>query len=76
MHHYISDITSSFPVNGRFTEKQAAIYNIVLKANRAVMSALKPGVSWVEMHLLAERVLLEGLKELGLIHGDIEDMLH
>ena len=40
------------------------------------MNALKPDVSWVDMHLLAERVILEGLKELGLIHGDVEDMLH
>jgi Xaa-Pro aminopeptidase len=58
VHHYASDITSSFPVNGKFTEKQAAIYNIVLKANREVMSALKAGSSWVSMQLLAERVIL------------------
>ena len=49
VHHYASDITSSFPVNGKFTEKQAAIYNIVLHANRAVMEKLRAGVSWVDM---------------------------
>ena len=50
VHHYASDITSSFPVNGKFTKKQADIYNIVLKANREVMANLKAGVSWVAMH--------------------------
>ena len=75
VHHYCSDITSSFPVNGKFTEKQAAIYNIVLKANREVMKNLKAGTSWVDMHLLAERVILTGLRDLGLVHGDIEEMI-
>ena len=58
-------------MNGKFTEKQSNIYNIVLKANRAVMAALHAGVSWVDMHLLAERVILEGLRDLGIVKGDI-----
>lgn len=58
MHHYCSDVTVSFPVNGKFTQKQAEIYNVVLNSNRAVMSALKPGVTYKEMHLLSERVTL------------------
>lgn len=74
VHHYCSDITSSFPVNGKFTQKQREIYEIVLKANRAVIEALKPGVSWVDMHLLSERVILQGLVDLGLISGDIDEM--
>ena len=73
--HYASDITTSFPVNGKFTPKQAEIYNIVLKANRDVMIHLKAGVSWVDMHLLAERVILQGLIDLGIISGDLEEML-
>ena len=73
--HYCSDITISFPVNGRFTEKQAAIYNIVLKACRAVHAKLAPGVCWVECHKLAERITLEGLVELGLLTGDVDEML-
>ena len=47
----------------------------MLKANRAVMAVLKPGVSWPDMQLLAERIILEGLKELGLVHGDVQEML-
>lgn len=75
VHHYVSDVTTSFPVNGRFTEKQKAIYNIVLKSNRAVMAVLKPGVNYRDMHLLGERTTLEGLKELGLVEGDVDEML-
>jgi len=72
---YSSDITCSFPVNGKFTQQQKDIYNAVLKANRAVQNAMKPGVSWVDMHLLADRVQLEELIKIGLIKGDIEKMM-
>lgn len=74
LHHYISDVTTSFPVNGKFTEKQRQIYNIVLAASRAVFSKAGPGVEWPEMHKLAERVVLEGLVGLGLLHGDVAEM--
>ena len=75
LHHYTSDVTTSFPVNGKFTEKQAQIYNLVLKASRAVFAKLAPGVDWMEMHKLSERVLLEGLVGLGLLTGDVDEML-
>lgn len=72
---YTSDITCSFPVNGKFTEKQKPIYNAVLKASRAVMGACKPGVSWRDMHLLADRIILEELINVGILKGDVEEML-
>jgi len=72
---YASDITCSFPVNGKFTEMQKNIYNAVLNSNRAVQAALKPGVSWVDMHLLADRVHLEELVKIGLIQGDVDEMM-
>lgn len=72
---YAADITCSFPVNGKFTEDQKLIYNGVLKARDAVIAAAKPGVSWKDMHLLANRVLLTSLKEGGLLVGDVEDMI-
>jgi len=72
---YASDITCSFPVNGKFTQDQKNIYNAVLKSNRAVENAMKPGVSWVDMHLLTDRVHLEELTKIGLIKGDIEEMM-
>ena len=56
-HNYASDITCSFPVNGKFTPAQSIIYNAVLDAQQQVFRALKPGVQWLEMHLLALRVM-------------------
>ncbi|XP_028392378.1 xaa-Pro dipeptidase-like isoform X1 [Dendronephthya gigantea] len=72
---YGSDITCSFPVNGKFTEKQKNIYEAVLRASRAVMAQVKPGISWPDMHRLAERVQLEALKEIGILKGNVDDMV-
>ncbi|XP_074645434.1 xaa-Pro dipeptidase-like isoform X2 [Tubulanus polymorphus] len=72
---YTSDITTTFPANGKFTEKQKVIYNAVLDANRSVFKACKPGVSWLEMHYLAERTILTHLKNNGIIVGDLDDMM-
>jgi Xaa-Pro dipeptidase len=73
---YASDITCSFPVSGQFTKEQRIIYEAVLDANRQVMKSVRPGVSWVDMHLLAERTQLEHLKAAGLIQGDIDEMMN
>ena len=72
---YTSDITCSFPVNGKFTPQQRLIYEAVLASSRAVMKALKPGVSWTDMHLLAEREALEAMKAGGLLVGDVNEMM-
>ena len=72
---YGSDITCTFPSNGKFNPKQKTIYEATLKSNRAVLHAVKPGVSWVDMHLLADRVILEELKKAGLLVGDVDEML-
>lgn len=72
---YAADITCSFPANGKFTKDQKLIYNAVLKARDAVIAAAKPGITWTDMHLLANRVMLTSLKEGGLLVGDVEDMM-
>ena len=74
-HGYASDITCTFPVNGRFTPEQRGIYETVLAANRAVQSAMRPGVPWPDMHRLAVRVLAERLRELGLVRGSLDELL-
>lgn len=74
-HCYASDITCSFPVNGKFSENDLLIYNAVLFAQIAVITAISPGVSWIDMHRLAERAILKSLKEGGLLVGDIDDMI-
>ncbi|XP_076448877.1 xaa-Pro dipeptidase-like isoform X2 [Babylonia areolata] len=72
---YGSDITCSFPCNGKFTEKQRQVYQAVYDASRAVMAACKPGVSWVDMHKVAERTTLEALKKMGVVQGDVDAMM-
>lgn len=72
---YAADITCSFPANGKFTKDQKFIYNAVLAARNAVCNAAKDGVSWVDMHLLANRVMVEKLKEGGLLKGDVDEMM-
>ncbi|XP_057468580.1 uncharacterized protein LOC130757764 [Actinidia eriantha] len=74
-HFYGSDITCSFPVNGKFTSDQGLVYNAVLGAHDAVISSMKPGVSWVDMHKLAEKIILESLKKGGLLVGEVDDMM-
>jgi Xaa-Pro dipeptidase len=74
-HCYCSDITNSFPTNGRFTQDQREVYDTVLAASRAVMHAMKPGVKWEDMHRLAERTILEKLKEYGFLQGDVAEMI-
>ncbi|XP_070687898.1 xaa-Pro dipeptidase-like [Pempheris klunzingeri] len=72
---YSSDITCSFPANGKFTADQRAIYEAVLRSSRAVMAAIKPAVKWTDMHRLADRVHLEELVKIGILNGSVEDML-
>lgn len=72
---YASDITRTFPVGGKFSKEQLAIYNIVLKANKAASNAVKTGNSIMEPQLISEKVITEGLLELGILSGDL-DSLH
>jgi Xaa-Pro dipeptidase len=74
-HGYASDVTCSYPVNGRFTADQRMVYEAVLAANRAVQAAMKPGVPWPDMHRLAERTIARHLLAGGLLRGGIEDLM-
>jgi len=70
--HYASDITRTVPVGGKFSRRQKEIYAIILNAQEKAIEAVKPGVEFRDIHLLACRVLTSGLKDLGLMKGDIE----
>eukprot|EP00736_Rhodelphis_marinus_P012066 Rmarinus@m.29289 len=72
---YGADITCSFPVNGKFTSTQRAVYNAVYNATVAVEKALRPGVEWGEMHLLAEAEIVKGLLEIGVLQGDVDELV-
>ena len=68
---YASDITRTFPVNGRFSPEQRALYDIVLDANHAAIAAVKPGNHWNQPHEVAVRVVTQGLVKLGLLKGKV-----
>jgi Xaa-Pro aminopeptidase len=70
---YSSDITRTTPVGGKFQPRQKDIYEVVLKANVEAINATGPGVSNRDVHFLACRVLASGLKDLGIMKGDVDD---
>ena len=70
-----SDITRTFPVNGHFTGAQRAVYEVVLNAQEAVIAACEPGMPFTDMHDIAVRVLTEGMVELGLVPGPVDDAI-
>ena len=74
-HFYASDITCSFPIRGTFDDDQRMIYTTVLAAQRAVIEAMRPGVSWADMHRLMWRVTLERLRDGGVLCGDVDEMM-
>ncbi|MCK3684810.1 aminopeptidase P family protein [Maribellus sp. YY47] len=71
--HYASDFTRTTPVGGKFTQKQREIYEIVLAANNKATELSKPGLTYLSVHLAACEVLAAGLKELGLMKGDVKE---
>ncbi|WP_410498090.1 Xaa-Pro aminopeptidase [Chitinibacter sp. S2-10] len=75
LHGYASDITRTFPVNGRFTPEQKAVYEIVLAAQYAAFEHCQPGKLWNEIHDAATRVLAQGMLDLGLLTGSLDEVL-
>lgn len=71
--HYASDITRTTPVGGKFDQRQKEIYEIVLKANMEAIKASAPGVLNRDVHFKAAEIITGGLKDLGLMKGDIKE---
>jgi Xaa-Pro aminopeptidase len=71
--HYSSDITRTVPVGGKFDSRQKDVYETVLNALVNATAAIKPGVEYREMHFIAARNIIEGLKGIGLMKGNVED---
>ena len=72
---YASDITRTFPVNGRFSPEQKAIYELVLKAQEAAFEAIGPDKHWNQAHEATVQVITEGLVKLGLLQGDVQELI-
>jgi Xaa-Pro aminopeptidase len=73
--HYAADITRTFPVNGRFSEPQRLVYELVLEAQKAAIDQVRAGNSWNRPHRTAVRVLTEGLVRLGLLDGKPDKLI-
>lgn len=73
INHYCSDNTRTFPVNGKFTQRQLEIYSIVEACHDYVLEVAKPGVKYMDVHFAVCRLMTERLKELGLMKGDTEE---
>jgi Xaa-Pro aminopeptidase len=72
---YAGDITTTFPKTGKFSTEQKELYDLVLKAQQAVIRMIKPNLKYDELHQCAERVITEGLIQLGVLSGKLETLL-
>ncbi len=73
--YYASDVTRTYPVGGRFSAEQRAIYDIVLAAQEAALAAIVRGAHWNDPHIAARRVVTKGLRDLKLLKGDLKTLL-
>ncbi|WP_441001237.1 aminopeptidase P family protein [Fodinibius sp. SL11] len=72
---YSSDFTRTYPANGAFTDSQAEIYEAVLEAQKQVIEASEPDVKMEDLHILAARVMMQGLKDANIVKGSIDDIM-
>lgn len=73
--YYAADITRTFPVSGRFTPEQKALYEVVLKAQYAAIDVARVGNQYTQMHQVAVQILTQGLVDLGLLEGDVDELI-
>ncbi|MDZ7661982.1 Xaa-Pro aminopeptidase [Thiohalophilus sp.] len=73
--YYAADISRTFPVNGKYSKAQRTLYDIVLEAQHAAIEQVKPGNHWNDPHEAAVRVLTQGLKDVGILEGDLEKLI-
>ena len=73
--HYASDFTRTYPTSGKFTPRQREIYQIVADCNELAFSITRPGITYREVHLAVARKMLEGLEAVGLVKGDLDEMV-
>lgn len=73
--HYASDFTRTYPTSGKFTTKQREIYQIVCDCNNFAFSITRPGITYRDVHIQTARKMLEGLRDLDLVRGDLDEMI-
>jgi Xaa-Pro aminopeptidase len=72
---YAGDITRTFPVNGKFSKPQREVYEVVLEAQLEAIKMVKPGTKFLDVHNKAVEVLTKGMVKLGLLHGDVDELI-
>ncbi len=75
LEHYAADITRTFPVNGKFRAPQQALYEVVLAAQMAAIDAARAGNHWDEPHRVTVKIITQGLVDLGLLKGNVDDLI-
>jgi Xaa-Pro aminopeptidase len=73
--HYAADITRTFPASGAFSREQQALYEVVLAAQLAAIDSIRPGSHWNEAHDLTVQIITQGLKDLGLLDGEVKELI-
>ena len=73
--NYAADVTRTFPINGRFSAEQRAIYELVLHAQQAGIACIRPGCIWDDVQQTIVRILTTGLVDLGLLTGDVDELI-
>lgn len=73
--HYATDITRTIPVSGKFTPVQKDVYQIVLAAQEKAIELISPGVTYRDIHLKASGIIAEGLKSMGILKGNVQDIV-
>lgn len=72
---YASDFTRTYPANGEFTLLQAEMYEAVLEAQKQVIESCRPDAKMEDLHILAARVMMQGLKDAGIVEGSVDDLM-
>ncbi len=72
---YAGDITRTFPVNGKFSEPQAKLYNVVLSAQLAALAMIKPEISIYQMNQVVLNIMVQGLVDLGIMQGEVSQLI-
>ncbi|MGD7654693.1 MAG: aminopeptidase P family protein [Verrucomicrobiales bacterium] len=73
--NYCADLTRTFPTSGKFTPVQRDLYEIVLASEKAGVEAVAPGIRLMDLHIISARVLADGLKSLGILHGSTDGII-
>lgn len=72
---YAHDVTRTYPANGKFTPLQADLYEAVLQAHKQCIEASKPGIQMEELHMMAAKIMMQGMLNMGLIKGNLDEIM-